>query len=119
MRTAAARRNINLLLVGDQTFGVPPTNGNEYLPFNYVDAVTNFDVYGTLPKPYATAAGIRNYYHQQAQWRELARKQECKFISSVSPGFNDRGIRIDANHPPLSRARKLNFTDDDFGSLFE
>lgn len=116
MRTASARRNVNLFLVGDQSFGVPPTTGDEYLPFNFLDAVTNYDVYGTLPKPYATATGLQKYYRQQAQWRELARKQGCKFIPSVSPGYNDRGIRLEVDHAPLSR--KLNNATDKFGSLF-
>jgi glycoprotein endo-alpha-1,2-mannosidase len=119
MRTAAARRNMNLYIVGDHSFGKPPAeeDADEYLPFNYLDAITNYDVYGTLPKPYAGSEGVRTYYHQQAVWREQARKQECKFIPSVSPGFNDRGIRIEVNHTALSR--KLNNASDEFGSFFE
>jgi glycoprotein endo-alpha-1,2-mannosidase len=117
MRTAGARLDINLFIVGDQTFGPPPERGNEYLPFNYLDAVTNYDIFGTLPKPYATAAGMTKYYRQQAQWRELARTQVCKFIPSVSPGYNDRAIRIEKDHPPLSR--KLDGIESSFGSLFK
>lgn len=117
MRTAAARREINLYIVGDQTFGKPPPEDEEYLPFSYLDAVTNYDVYGTLPKPFATAAGVQQYYHEQAQWRELARKKGCKFIASASPGFNDRGVRPQVDHAPLSR--KLNNESNPFGSLFE
>lgn len=118
MRTAASRRDMNLYIVGDQAFGKAPNEEDEkYLPFNYLDAITNYDVYGTLPKPYAKAEGVRNYYHQQAQWREMARVQGCKFIPSVSPGFNDRGIRIEVDHWALSR--KLNNATDEFGSFFE
>lgn len=117
MRTAGARIDVNLFIVGDQTFGVPPETGNEYLPFNYLDAVTNYDVYGTLPKPYATAEGLSKYYRQQAQWREVARTQVCKFIPSVAPGYNDRAVRFEKDHPPLSR--KLNGVESAFGSLFE
>lgn len=117
MRTAGARLNINLFIVGDQTFGPPPDSGGSYLPFNYLDAVTNYDIFGTLPKPYATAAGITKYYRRQAQWREVARTQVCKYIPSVSPGYNDRAIRIERNHPPLSR--KLNGVESSFGSLFK
>jgi Glycosyl hydrolase family 99 len=116
MRTAGSRRNVNLFLVGDQAFGVPPLETSEYLPFNFMDAITNYDNYGTLPKPYATNVGLEKYYRQQSEWRELARRQDCKFIPSVSPGYNDRGVRLEADHPPLSR--KLNGASDDFGSFF-
>ena len=68
-------------------------------------------------KPYATAAGITKYYRQLAQWREVARTQVCKYIPSVSPGYNDRAIRIEKDHPPLSR--KLNCVENMFGSLFK
>ena len=117
IRTAGARLDVNLFIVGDQTFGPPPDSGSTYLPFNYLDAVTNYDIYGTLPKHYATAAGITKYYRQQAQWREVARTQVCKYIPSVSPGYNDRAIRIEKDHPPLSR--KLNGVENMCGSLFK
>ena len=116
MRAAGSRKDINLFLVGDQSFGLPPESANDYLAFNYLDAITNYDVYGTLPKPYATEEGIDTYYRQQAQWREMARTQGCKFIPSVAPGYNDRGVRIEKDHPPLSR--KLNGVESEFGSLF-
>ena len=42
--------------------------------------------------------------------------QDCAFMPSVTPGFNDRGVRLEADHLPLSR--KLSATDE-FGSLFK
>ena len=107
MRTVAAGRTINICLVWGQTFRVP--SGAEYVPFNFATGLFLYPqllllVFGT---------SIINRLNG-ASWLVYRNAN-----SSVSPGLNDRAIRIDANHPPLSRARKLNFTDDDFRSRFE
>lgn len=40
----------NLYIVGDQVFGKAPNNGKYYDPFDLLDAVTNYDVYGNLKR---------------------------------------------------------------------
>jgi hypothetical protein len=55
------------------------------------------------------------YYQQQALWKEQAIKEGCHYIPAVSPGYNDRGVRMESNHPPLSR--RLTATSSE-GSLF-
>lgn len=105
MRTAASKCGHDVFLVGDQVFQSAPDEAQVYNPFWYFDAVTNYDVYGSMgmPSPYAGSAAVDNYYSQQEQWRTVAHEQGCRYIPAVSPGYNDRGVRYQKNHPPLSR----------------
>jgi glycoprotein endo-alpha-1,2-mannosidase len=41
---------------------------------------------------------------------------DCRFIPAASPGYNDRGVRPESDHPPLSR--KLS-ADSEEGSSFK
>jgi len=116
MRTAAAKRGHNIYIVGDQAFGDPPPPGEEYGPFDYMDAVTSYDVYGTLARGYAYKEGVDTYYNKQNKWRSQAKAQNCGFMPAVSPGFNDRGVRLEVDHLPLSRRLSPRSP---FGSLFQ
>jgi len=113
----AARDNggHSIYIVGDHAFGKPPTE--YYPPFDLIDAATNYDVYGSMDKPrYAGEEGVEKYKLQQMGWRDTALRQGCGFIPSISPGYNDRGVRLGANHPAMSRR----ITDDaPVGSLFK
>jgi hypothetical protein len=79
--------------------------------------VTNYDVYGSAgqPSPYADKTLVDSYYAEQEKWRQLALQENCRFIPPVSPGYNDRAVRLANNHPPLSR--RLSAADEE-GSLF-
>jgi len=116
MRTAAAKRGHVIYIVGDQAFGDPPQAGQEYGPFDYMDAVTSYDVYGTLARGYAYKEGVDTYYDKQNKWRTQAKAQNCGFMPAVSPGFNDRGVRLEVDHLPLSRRLSPRSP---FGSLFQ
>jgi len=74
-------------------------------------------VYGSSgqPSPYGGKESVDNYYAEQGKWRELALKENCRYIPPVSPGYNDRGVRLEKDHPPLSR-KLTEFSDE--GSLF-
>ena len=119
-RTAAAKKGYNIYLIGDQAFGNPPVMDGTLTPeakaFDYLDAVTNYDVYGSMGRDYADQTDVDNFYDKQKIWRELSKKENCAFIPSVTPGYNDLGVRMEANHTPLSR--KLSPTSPE-GSLFE
>ena len=119
-RTAAAKKGYNIYLIGDQAFGNPPVVDGTLTPeakaFNYLDAVTNYDVYGSMGRNYADEADVDDFYDKQKIWRGLSKKDDCAFIPSVTPGYNDLGVRMKANHTPLSR--KLSPTSPE-GSLFE
>lgn len=116
MREEAQAAGFDIYIVGDHVFGRPPSApGNMAL----MDAVTNYDVYGSSGGTrvlYATQEGVDAYYAQQAEWKALADDAGVRFIPAVSPGYNDAGVRPERRHQPLSR--KLS-PDDAFGSLFK
>ena len=58
---------------------------------------------------------VDSYYQQQADWKKQAEKESCRYIPAVSPGYNDRGVRMERDHPPLSRRITA---DAEEGSLF-
>lgn len=123
MRSEANKCGHNIYLIGDAVFAKAPDENDEepFVSFIYFDAVTNYDVYGssgasTRSNPYAGEKAVDDYYTEQGKWRRLAMEQNCRYIPSVSPGYNDRGVRLEKDHPPLSR--RLNKSSEE-GSLFK
>jgi glycoprotein endo-alpha-1,2-mannosidase len=117
MRSVADFYGHDLYLVGDHVFQGAPTGEDLFRPFLYLDAVTNYDVYGSMGKRgYAGQDGVDKYYQDQNQWRHQAGWKKCGYIPAVSPGYNDRGVRLKADHAPLSRRLAW---DSAPGSLFE
>ena len=111
MRDAASARGYDIFLIGDQVFGSPPTVAGDIA---LLDAVTNYDVYGSMgASGYATQSAVDAYYTAQAGWKSLAQSVGTDFIPGAAPGFNDKGVR--EGHAILSR--KLTASDE-FGSLF-
>ncbi len=111
MRSAAAGKGYELYIVGDQVFGQPPGSIDQ---IGLLDAITNYDVYGSSgARMYAGQSGVNSYYEAQDGWRTKAHAAGAGFIPATSPGFNDTGVRD--GHTPLSR--KLTASDE-FGSLF-
>jgi glycoprotein endo-alpha-1,2-mannosidase len=117
MRSTAAKCGHNLYLVGDQVFSQAPDPDEVHVPFWYFDAITNYDVYGSAGRPegYAGKERVIEYYKHMEAWRDQAILDDCRFIPAVSPGYNDRGVRLDANNPALSRRLTA---DSEEGSLF-
>ena len=110
-----------IFIVGDQVFQAPPTDETDIISFELLDAVTNYDVYGSMRGEenlgyIGSREKVTEYYQEQNQWRALALAQNCAFIPGVSPGFNDRGVRPEVERIPLSR--RLNEESPE-GSLFE
>ena len=96
----------DLYIIGDQVMSNAPDNGKEYEPFILLDGVTNYDVYGNLKRPnngYAGMNRLNDLVTRNRRWRNEARAGGCAFIPAVAPGYNDRGVRFDAGHTPLSR----------------
>ncbi len=118
MRLAAQEVGYDIYIVGDHVFQNAPDVDNLHPPLTILDAVTNYDIYGSMfqPSPYATEVGVRQHFQRVEAWKELASKQDCAFIPSVSPGYNDLGVRPEAHHGPLSRQLSA---DDPPGSLFQ
>lgn len=112
MRDAATTAGHELYVVGDQVFGSPPGTAGDMA---YLDAVTNYDVYGSSGgKGYAGQQAVTNYYAKQSTWKNVANSVGTSFIPAVSPGFNDKGVRD--GHDVLSR--KLS-AEADHGTLFD
>jgi hypothetical protein len=115
IRTAAANKGIgDVYIVGDEVWGSP--NISAKTPrVSQMDAITNYDVYGNLGRArFVTDANLDAWQTNNNSWKSLADSLGKKFIPSVSPGFNDRGVR--EGHQPSSR--KLNSDSNAFGTLF-
>mmetsp|Transcript_7616 Transcript_7616/g.18987 ORF Transcript_7616/g.18987 Transcript_7616/m.18987 type:complete len:565 (+) Transcript_7616:130-1824(+) len=117
MRSEASKCGHNLYLIGDHVFQSAPDPNEEFVPFWYFDAVTNYDVYGSSGRPdgYAGKDAVETYYAEQEKWKNQALEENCRYVPPVSPGYNDRGVRLDKDNPPLSRRLTA---DSDEGSLF-
>lgn len=117
MRSAGSKCGHDIYLIGDSVFESAPDPNVPHVPFWYFDAVTNYDVYGSAGRPegFVGTERVDTYYSQQAGWREQALQENCHYIPAVSPGYNDRGVRMENNHPPLSR--RITSTAQE-GSLF-
>jgi hypothetical protein len=113
MRTAASKFGHNVFLIGDNVFRASPDDGS----FSSFDAVTHFDVYGSMDSasPYAGNEAVDNYYNEQADVRARAHESGCRYVPVASPGYNDRGVRFSRNNPPLSRKLAADSME---GSLF-
>mmetsp|Transcript_19502 Transcript_19502/g.55088 ORF Transcript_19502/g.55088 Transcript_19502/m.55088 type:complete len:439 (-) Transcript_19502:313-1629(-) len=107
-----------LYIVGDHTFRHPPSADEEYSPFYLMDAVTTYDVYGGMKMRDEIHAGqeaVDTYYTRQLQWKSQALAHNCSYMPAATPGYNDLGVRPEANHSPLSRRLTA---EDEEGSLF-
>ncbi|MEX0986094.1 MAG: glycoside hydrolase family 99-like domain-containing protein [Bacteroidales bacterium] len=112
MRAAAGDSGFDIYIVGDHVFGKPPSSTDQIV---LLDAITNYDVYGSSgARMYATQWYVDSYYQAQAGWKSQALTVGTGFIPATAPGFNDTGVRD--GHIPLSRKLTEN---DEFGSLFK
>jgi hypothetical protein len=91
MRAGANKTGFaEIYIVGDHAFGDPSNLPAGYLPFALLDAVTNYDVYGSMKKTlYAGNQTVQQYYHQQKVWSDKAKAEGCDFIPSSTPGFSN------------------------------
>ena len=117
MRSTASKCGHNLYLIGDSAHDAAPDPNKPHLPFWYFDAVTNYDVYGSSGRPegHMGIDAVDNYYRNQAEWKAQAIRGDCRYVPAVSPGYNDRGVRMQKDHPPTSR--RITSTSKE-GSLF-
>jgi glycoprotein endo-alpha-1,2-mannosidase len=120
MKLAAADSGYNnIYIIGDHAFNEPSADAESTFTDSglaMLDAITNYDVYGaTSPKGYTKQAGVDEYFAEQEQWIQLCAAIGLAYVPAVSPGFNDRGVRLETNHAALSR--KLSSNDSE-GSLF-
>jgi hypothetical protein len=107
MRSTASKCGHDIYLIGDHTFNDSPDSTEEepYVPFWYFNAVTNYDIYGSAGRPegHAGKNKVAEYFQHQSKWKQAALMENCHYIPAVSPGYNDRGVRLESEHPALSR----------------
>jgi glycoprotein endo-alpha-1,2-mannosidase len=114
MRAAAAACSYSIYIIGDHAFQKPKAKSASAVAM--LDAITNYDVYGSFPqKGYSGQGSVDQYFADQQQWVQLCATVGCAYAPGVSPGFNDRGVRLGVDHAAL--ARKLS-RDAEPGSLF-
>jgi glycoprotein endo-alpha-1,2-mannosidase len=103
----------DVYLVGDQIYGAASdkdfTDPSRYEPFELLDAVTNYDVYGSIGSVVGRKGGslaeeeVNRYYQvEQRLWRDAANSFNCKYVPAIAPGYNDVSVR--SGNPPLSRS---------------
>ena len=90
----------DVFIIGDHVWNYPAQNtGIELL-----DAVTNYDVYGNVGvTPYAGQAALDEHYKKQQAWKSYVSSRNIGYVPGIGPGYNDRGVRLGANNPGLSR----------------
>jgi glycoprotein endo-alpha-1,2-mannosidase len=106
MRNAANLCGEDIFIVGDHVFESVPDPTAVFEASYYLDAITNYDFFGAIGRPpsyYAGKETIDEYYRQQEVWKSVAQAHDCRYFPTVSPGYNDRGVRLENDHPPLSR----------------
>ena len=106
MQSAASSCNEDIFIVGDHVFGDSPDPSVIFDASLFLDAITNYDIYGAMGRPASNYAGketIDKYFKDQEEWKAVAKLNYCQYIPAVSPGYNDAGVRLQMNHPPLSR----------------
>jgi glycoprotein endo-alpha-1,2-mannosidase len=100
----------DVYLVGDQVYGgASGKDFTTYEPFELLDAVTNYDVYGSINSVVGRRGGslaeeeVNHYYQfEQRLWRDAANSFNCKYVPAIAPGYNDVSVR--SGNPPLSRS---------------
>ena len=117
MRATASLYGFDPYIIGDHVWRVAPKG--PYAPFEQLDAVTGYDVKGGMGLPigmlYATQSRVNTYYTQHHGWKVAANSQGCGYVPPVTPGYNDRAIRLAVGRSALSRQLSLG---DEQGSFF-
>jgi len=98
-------------IIGDLMFGTPRAFGGSIT--SRLGALGAYDTYGQGAKGAITDQDVINLHLDYRQWRLKNPSVHCN--PTVSPGYNDRGVRLDADHPALSRA----LAGFDEGSLYK
>lgn len=100
-------------LIGDLMFGTPRAFGGSIT--SKLGAMGVYDVYGQSQKGnyYLNDADVKSLHSNYKQWKNLNPAVHC--IPTIGPGYNDRGVRLEANHPALARS----LAGYDKGSLFK
>ncbi|KAG7362889.1 glycosyl hydrolase family 99 protein [Nitzschia inconspicua] len=86
-------------IVGDHVFGVfrAATHGPA---MEMLDAITSYDTYGQMDQDKRELANgyaaeeIDGFMQAQNVWKTEANNRNCGYIPGLTPGFNDRAVRL-------------------------
>ena len=87
---------LEIFIIGDEVYWGTPNENR----ISTLDAITAYNMHG--PAQYAGYPSQTNFISdvsvKYAQFRDAAESQGVKFIPNVMPGFNDRAVRLEADH---------------------
>mmetsp|Transcript_34189 Transcript_34189/g.82319 ORF Transcript_34189/g.82319 Transcript_34189/m.82319 type:complete len:356 (+) Transcript_34189:775-1842(+) len=119
MAQIRSTKDCNFYVVGDHAFQKAPAS-TEGAGFELLDAITNYDVYGSFSAgslgAITTQQIIKNHYNNQQDWKDLASQVGVGYVPSVTPGYNDMAVRPENTNPPLARVMLGEASE---GSLFK
>ncbi len=96
VRTLLQNQGYNVFLVGDEVYWGTP-NQTRIACF---DAITSYNMHG--PSQYAGYPANTNFFKNVSakfnEYKNVANAIGVRFIPNAMPGFNDRGVRLQANH---------------------
>lgn len=101
-------------IIADLAFGTPKILSGDTL--DLIDEISVYDVYGQAENGSGSLSSseVTEYYDQWNEWSSLNGNK--KVMPVVSPMYNDRAQRVEADHFPLS-ATLSDYSD--YGSLFK
>mmetsp|Transcript_34190 Transcript_34190/g.82322 ORF Transcript_34190/g.82322 Transcript_34190/m.82322 type:complete len:379 (+) Transcript_34190:217-1353(+) len=119
MTEIRSTKDCNFYVIGDHAFQKAPVS-TEGAGFELLDAITNYDVYGSFAAgslgAITTQQIIKNHYSNQQDWKDLASQVGVGYVPSVTPGYNDMAVRPENTNPPLARVMLGEASE---GSLFK
>ena len=84
-------------IIGDHFFNTLAAGAAE------LDAVTAFDAYGQTFRNRVTPSRVSLLANRYAAAKTNANNVGTDFVPGISPGYNDRGVRLAANDPAAQR----------------
>jgi len=115
IRSAAAFKGYDVYIAGDEVWKSP--GGSSGPRVSQMDGITNYDVYGNNSStPFVTDSVLNTWQSRNTAWKNLADIYGTDLIPAISPGYNDRTVRLESDHAACSR--KLNNESNEFGTLF-
>ena len=84
-------------IIGDHFFNTMAAGAS------HLDAVTAFDTYGQTFRNGVTPSRVALLAHRYATANIDANNAGADFVPGISPGYNDRGVRLPANNPAAQR----------------
>ncbi len=107
VRNLLQNMGYNVFLVGDEVYWGTPNSAR----ISCLDAITSYNMHG--PSQYAGYPSNTNFLKNVSakfkEYKEVANSLGVKFVPNAMPGFNDRAVRLWANHYVIPDQYKQNW----------